>query len=423
MHMPKSNFTGLRCLICGELYAPGEISYVCPKHGDEGVLDVLYDYQAAKPGFSAEALAQAPADMWRYRDLLPVSPEIPVPPLTVGMTPLYDVPRLAALAGLSRVRLKDDSRQPTASLKDRASALAVAMAKAAGASAVTTASTGNAAAALAGCAASMDMPCIIFVPSSAPKAKIAQLLAYGARVLLVRGTYDQAFELCLVAARRTGWYNRSTAYNPFMTEGKKTCAFEIWEQYGRTAPDAVFVSVGDGCIIGGLHKGFHDLLAMGLIERMPRLFGVQSSGSDYLAQAFEQGEDVLTKAPITVTTIADSIAAGLPRDRVKAMAAVRESGGAFVRVDDDAILAAIPELARTTGVFAEPAAAASWAGLRAAAASGLVAPDERICMVVTGSGLKDVGAAVTACARAGATPIEIDPDPAALAGALRALES
>jgi len=410
---------GLRCLVCGEVYPPGEVEYVCPRHGVDGNLDVLYDYDRIGAAFSSEAAARSPEPgMWRYRPLLPVEPGSAAPPLLVGDTPLYPVPRLAAALGLGPVWVKDDGRNPTASLKDRASAVAVVKAAEAGVGLITTASTGNAAAALAGLCAAAGRPSLIFVPASAPPAKVAQLLAYGATVLAVRGTYDQAVELCLAGSADHGWYNRTTGYNPYMSEGKKTVAYEICEQLAWQAPDAVFVSVGDGCIIGGLHKGLRDLLALGWIDRVPRLYGVQAAGSNYLAEAWERGEDVLTKPPIAAHTVADSISAGLPRDRLKAMAAVRETGGAFVTASDEEILAAIPALARGSGVFAEPAAAAAWAGLVGAADRGLVGPDDRVVVISTGSGLKDVASARRAAEEAGAAPIEIEANRESLERAL-----
>jgi len=410
---------GLRCLICGEVYAPGEVDYVCPRHGVEGVLDVLYDYELiAARFFPGNPARSAESGMWRYRPLLPVEPGSTPPPLLVGDTPLYPSARLAAVLGLARVWVKDDGRNPTASLKDRASALAVVKAEEAGAGLITTASTGNAAAALAGLCAAAGRPCLIFVPASAPAAKLAQLLAYGATVLAVDGTYDQAVELCLAGASAHGWYNRTTGFNPYMSEGKKTVVYEICAQLDWEAPDAVFVSVGDGCIIGGVHKGLRDLMALGWIDRMPRLYGVQAAGSNFLAEAWERGEDVLTKPPITAHTVADSISAGLPRDRLKAMAAVRETGGAFVTVSDEEILAAIPALARGSGVFAEPAGAAAWAGLVRAAGAGLVGPSDRVVVIATGSGLKDVASARLAAEEAGAAPIEIAADREALERAL-----
>ena len=194
-----------------------------------------------------------------------------------------------------------------------------------------------------------------------------------------------------------------------MSEGKKTVSYEMCEQLGWDAPDVIFVSVGDGCIIGGVYKGLYDLLQLGWIDHMPRIIGVQAEGSNYMAEAWEKGEDVLTKPPIEAHTVADSISAGLPRDRLKAMRAVRESQGAFITVSDEEILTAIPELAQKTGVFAEPAGAAAYAGLRKAAATGLVSPENRIVVINTGSGLKDVASAMKAATMTGAEPYRIRP--------------
>jgi len=332
---------------------------------------------------------------------------------------MYDAAPLATKLGLARVWVKDEGRQPTASLKDRASAMAVVKAQELGAEIVTTASTGNAAAALAGVAASVGQANVIFVPASAPEAKIAQLLAYGSTVALVNGNYGDAFDLCMEASAEYGWYNRNTGYNPFMTEGKKTAGLEILEDLGWEAPDAIFVSVGDGSIIGGVHKAMKDAFALGWIERVPRIFGIQAAGSDYLVQAFESGEDVLTKAPIAADTLADSISADLPRDRVKAMAAVTETGGSYLRVSDDEILAAIPSLARGSGVFAEPAGATPLAGLAAAVDSELVDASDRIVILSTGSGLKDVASAMKSVAAVGTEPMRVDPNLDALKNSLK----
>jgi len=421
----------LKCLICGREYAPDEIDYVCPHHGDEGIVDIQYDYDLIGSRISPESLAgNRDYTIWRYKPLLPVEPDSPVPPLAVGWTPLYRTDRLAAGLGLKHVWVKDDGRQPTASFKDRASAIAVVKGQERGAEVITTASTGNAAAALSGLCASVDQRNVIFVPESAPPAKIAQLLVFGSTVLLVRGTYDDAFELCLEAAKEFGWYNRNTGYNPYMSEGKKTAAYEICEQLtvvgarhsepiassrarpsseatpdvtglasGNAsplrwqAPDRIFIPVGDGCIIGGMHKGLKDLLALGWIDHMPKLMGVQAAGSAALYEAWRAGTDALDMQPIEAHTIADSISAGLPRDRIKALAAVRETNGAYIKVTDEEILAAIPALARGAGIFAEPAAAAAYAGLAKAVAENQVDPDERIVVLVTGSGLKDIASA------------------------------
>jgi threonine synthase len=396
------NVLGLRCTVCGAEYGVGEVDYVCPKHENDGILDVIYDYAHIRQHLTPSQLTSQPTNIWRYLLLLPVDPGMArrladgTALGSVGWTPLYPTPRLAAQLGLKHLWVKDDGRQPTASFKDRASAVAVVKTRERSAEIVTTASTGNAAAALSGLCAAVAQPNVIFVPRTAPEAKIAQLLAYGSTVLLVDGTYDQAFELCLEAAEVFGWYNRNTAYNPYMSEGKKTAAYEVCEQLGWNAPDVILVPVGDGCIIGGIHKGLRDLLALGWIEHMPRIVGVQAAGSSPLVDAWERGLEGWEMTPVEAHSVADSIVAGLPRDRIKALRAVRETDGAFVRVEDEAILAAIPTLAQGCGVFAEPAAAAAYAGLIGAVEQGLVSVDDRVVVLATGSGLKDVASAMQA---------------------------
>ncbi|MEZ4636651.1 MAG: threonine synthase [Caldilineaceae bacterium] len=420
-HSPHSPFvTGLRCLRCGQFYAPGEIDYVCgcrPNVGsDLGTLDVQYDYAAINQATSPAQIAADPdRAIGRWWPLLPIAHRGHLPPLPVGNTPLLHAKRLGESIGFPNLYLKDDGRNPSASFKDRASAIAVTRAQEAGSAIVATASTGNAAAALAGQAAAAGQPTVIFVPKTAPRAKIAQLLVYGSRVLAVDGSYDDAFDLCVSACKEFGWYNRNTGYNPYMTEGKKTVSFEIAEQLGEAmmrrgeearsegrgaapsqlaTPDVIFVSVGDGCIIGGVHKGFKDLLALGWIERMPRIIGVQSTRSAAIATAWRDNMDV--PAVVEATTRADSISVNAPRDAIKALAAVRETGGAYVLVEDEQILAAIPPLARLGAVFAEPAGATAYAGLLQAWCDGLVEPGETVVVINTGNGLKDVNAAIQA---------------------------
>jgi len=404
------NVLSLKCLVCGKAYRPDEVDYVCPEHGDEGVLDVQYDYDFVGRQIDREVLSRSKDfTIWRYKPLLPVHPDTEVPPLAVGWTPLYDARRLASDLGLRTVWVKDDGLLPTASLKDRASAIAVVKALEKCARIITTASTGNAAAALSGMCAGVGQPNVIFVPETAPQAKIAQLLVFGSRVILVKGSYDEAFELCLAASKAYGWYNRNSGYNPYMTEGKKTAAYEICEQLDWYAPDRIFVSVGDGCIIGGLHKGLKDLLALGWIDKMPKLMGAQAEGSSYMYTAWQNGEDIFTKPPVVARTVADSISTGLPRDRIKALAAVTETGGAFICLSDEEILNAIPDLARSTGVFAEPAGAAAYAGLVKAVKMGSVSADEKIVVLNSGNGLKDVAGAMQAVELAGIKPLRVKP--------------
>lgn len=406
------NVTGLRCVICQKIYQPDELLYVCPDHGNEGILDVLYDYDAIRADIG-EKLPDANEGMFAYRPFLPVAEDVSAPPLVVGGTPLQEAPHLAQAAGVAELWLKDDGRNPTGSLKDRASAVAIMKAKELGAEIVTTASTGNAAAALAGLAASVGQKTVIFVPKSAPAAKIAQLLVYGATVLLVDGTYDDAFDLCLKATEKFGWYCRNTGYNPYMAEGKKTVTFELFAQLmqQRAATSApithLFVSVGDGCIISGVYKGVRDLVATGFLPKMPKIVGVQAEGSAFLHDAWANDEDVLTKTPISANTVADSISAGLPRDRMKAVTAVRQTNGAFITVTDEQILAAIPELAQGSGIFVEPASAATYAGFLKAAQNGLIGAKSNVALILTGNGLKDVQSAMKSVGQAMTVPPEI----------------
>ncbi len=398
------------CMICSKTYRKGHFDYICPDHGTEGILDIQYDYEAIRGVFSKEDLAaDRDTSIFRYRPLLPVEHDSPAPNMVVGSSPLLEFDILGKELGVHRLLVKDDGRLPTASFKDRASTIAVVKAGEQKAEVITTASTGNAAAALSGICASVGQKNVIFVPASAPQAKLAQLLMFGSTVILVDGTYDDAFDLCFKVAGEYGWYNRNTGYNPFMTEGKKTCAYEICEQLLWQAPDAVFVSVGDGCIIGGIHKGLKDLLALGWIDKMPRLYGVQAEGSSYMAQAWNGDEEIVAKPPVAAKTIADSISAGLPRDRIKALHAVNNTNGAYLTVSDDQIIRAIPDLARKTGVFAEPAGAATWAGLQKAATEGLIKSSETVVMINTGSGLKDINSAMAAVDRTGLQYFKVEP--------------
>jgi threonine synthase len=416
--------TSLRCLRCGQEYAPDAIEYVCgcrPNVGsDLGTLDVVYDYARIAEVISPALLADdRDTSIGRYWPLLPIQQRSSLPPLPVGGTPLLRAARLGGDLGVRDLFIKDDGRNPSASLKDRASAIAVAKAQELGRAIVATASTGNAAAALAGQSAAAGQQCVIFVPKSAPPAKIAQLVAYGSLVLAVDGTYDQAFDLCTAACSEFGWYNRNTGYNPYMSEGKRTVAFEIAEQFTEWAaqqgqlrpdhlsvPDAVFVSVGDGCIIGGVYKGFYDLLGLGWTARMPRIYGVQSEQSAALANAWVAGVEV--PEPVLATTRADSISVDAPRDAIKALRAVRESGGSFVTVPDEAILEAILPMARRGAIFAEPAGAAAYAGALAAAKQGLIGDDDRVVVINTGNGLKDIRAVMSLTGEPPVIPAELD---------------
>jgi threonine synthase len=300
--------------------------------------------------------------------------------------------------GLKDLWIKDEGKNPTASFKDRASAVVIARAREIGSEFVVTASTGNAGAALAGLAAAIGQKAIIFAPKTAPPAKIAQLLVYRAEVILVDGNYDAAFDLSIEAVKEFGWYCRNTGYNPFTIEGKKTAAFEIWEEIiikksMDYKPLSIFVSVGDGNIISGIHKGFKDLISLGWMEYMPRIFGIQSEGSAAIANAFNnKSENII---PVKANTIADSISVDLPRDGLRAVRAATQTNGAYLMVTDQQILEAIAGLGKA-GIFSEPAGATAYAGLVKAVESGIINPNDPVLVVNTGSGLKDIRAAMMA---------------------------
>lgn len=392
-------YTGYHCSICHTDYEPASILYTCPKCG--GNLDVVLDYEAIQKNYQIEDItSRTDFSLWRYLPLLPVEdPGGEGTPLRfAGWTPLYEPAALTKSLGLQHFWMKDEGRNPTASFKDRASSVVVARAREIKAEVIVTASTGNAGAALAGMSAAIGQKAVIFAPKTAPQAKIAQLLIYGAKVILVDGNYDAAFDLTIEAAKEFGWYCRNTGFNPFTAEGKKTAALEIWEQICLHQPEGakplcVFVSVGDGNIISGIHKGFKDLMKLGWLKQMPRIFGIQSEKSAAVANAYFAGTETII--PIEATTLADSISVDLPRDGVRAVRAARETGGAYITVSDEAIIAGIGELGKY-GIFAEPAGSTAFVGLKKAIADKIIFPDDPVVVISTGNGLKDVRAAMMA---------------------------
>jgi threonine synthase len=407
--------TKLKCVTCAREFSPGDIDYTCPDCGSmQGTLEVQYDYDRVRQELNRTSLAaNTRSDMWRYLPLLPVADGSLISPLSVGGTPVYHVPALAEELGIKSIWVKDDGRNPSASYKDRASVVALAKALENNVKSVTAASTGNAAASWAALTAVAGLETIIFVPKTAPQAKLAQLLLFGATVVMVDGSYDLAFDLCCEAAEKWNWYNRSTAINPYLGEGKKTGAFELCEQLDFNPPDFVFVGVGDGCIYQGLAKGFRELYELGLIEKQPRLVGVQAKGASPLAQAFNNKASLAD--PMDAHTLADSISVGVPRDQVKCLQAAYDGDGILMAVSDDDILWAMRSLANRSGVFAEPAGAVGLAGLRKLVQQGVVTADHSAAIMVTGNGLKDIAGVLKASER---KPLEVAPDLDAVARAL-----
>ncbi|NNG16843.1 MAG: threonine synthase [Gemmatimonadales bacterium] len=391
-----------RCTECATPYDENDVRLVCAACADKqepggvtrGVLEVELD---ELPTNWPQAPPSHPDFLTAF---LPIPSAEHLPPLPVGGTPLVAAPQLRQALGMPRLWVKDDTRNPSGSTKDRASLLVVAKAREYGYDTVAAASTGNAATALAAVSASAGTRAILFVPANAPEAKLVQMLSYGATVLPIDGNYDDAFELCLAACEEFGWYNRNTALNPFTIEGKKTAGLEIAASLAPEVPDAVLVPVGDGVILAGVAKGFSDLDRSGLIDRVPRLIAVQPEGAAAIVTALTEGRETIRPIP-GAQSVADSLTVEAPRNALQCMNVIRASGGSGVAVSDEAILTAIPRLASLSGVFAEPSAAAGLAGLDVALEEGLVERGERVVVLVTGTGLKDVPAAARAVERPG----------------------
>ena len=404
--MGMTQVTTLECTLCGAEYDPNQIIYTCPEHeGVKGILEVRYDYDAIDDAFDGD-LGGPIASQWKYEAFLPVASEADIVTLNEGGTDLFDAPNLSDALGVETL-VKDDGRNPTGCFKDRASAIAVTKAKHAGRDIITCASTGNAAASLSGYAARGGMDCRIFVPGDAPTGKLAQPLVYGADVLAVNGSYDEAYDLSVDVTEKYGWYNRNAAINPFQVEGKRTVGHELADQSIARGhvPDWVVFSMGDGCTIAGAWKGFKEFYDLGYVDDHPKMLGVQADGASAIHDAFHDHDDI-------AETLADSIAVGRPRNTIKACRALEQSGGTSVLVSDDEILEAETLLGGTEGIYSEPAGAAPIAGVRTALDRGIIEQDETVVVVSTGFGLKDTKSAEKATGGVD----RIDPDIAEVEG-------
>ncbi len=417
-----SSMTGLTCVSCGRDVDAPQSAGVCPRCDDPfAVLQVEYDLKLAAQTLTHDSLKLRASTHWRYHELLPIEHDPVGFAWPIGYTPLFETPRLADWVGVSHLRLKDDSRNPTASFKDRASSVGVIHAMQSGATHIACASTGNAASSLAGFAAMAGMKATIYVPNCAPEPKIAQLLIYGAEVMRVHGSYAEAYDMCTQQCDAKGWYNRNCAINPYVIEGKKTCGLEIAEQTNKTPADWVVVSVGDGCTIAGIGRGLQQMVALGLLDLSPRLLGVQSEHVRPIVDAFnadplgaandcaEYNSDSTDIYKIAGNsgggTIADSINVPIPRNWRKAIKAVHDSAGCYITVSDHEIAEAMKAAGTFAGVFAEPAAAAAVAGAKRAIENGIIAYDEKVIAVITGSGLKDIKSAISIAG----SPTDIEP--------------
>jgi len=376
----------LRCRECGRTYD------VSPRYSCDwcfGPLEVAYADPA--PGtLTRESIAAGPPTIWRYADLLPVDPPADAAP--VGFTPLVRADRLAEALGLGEVWVKDDTRNPTNSFKDRVVAVAVAKALDFGLKTIACASTGNLAHAVAAAAARAGLPSYVFVPADLEPAKIQATAVYGATVVAVDGTYDDVNRLCAELAGEHPWAFVNVNVRPFYAEGSKTLAFETAEQLGWAAPDHVVVPVGSGALLTKIDRGFDELTRVGLLDTAEvRVSGAQAAGCSPVATAFADGTD--TVRPVKPATIAKSLAIGDPADGPYALDTVRRTGGGLAAVTDDEIRDGVALLARTEGIFGETAAGVTIASLRRLAETGVVRPDERVVAYVTGHGLKTLDTA------------------------------
>jgi threonine synthase len=378
------------CIDCGKQYSSSETLYLCPSCSKEnnesnppkGVLRIVYNFsELIQKNFLFRTIKKN-----KFLNLLPIHNIENLPKLKVGNTPLYVFNSIDDQKLPFQVYLKDDSQNPTFSFKDRASAVVSAYAREKGYETIVTASTGNAGSSLAGICASQNQKAIIMVPEKAPIAKLTQILMYGATIVPVKGTYDNAFDLSIEATREFGWYNRNTAFNPLTIEGKKTVSFELFDQLGEAIPDRVFVPVGDGVIISGVYKGFEDLFNLKIIDKIPTIIAVQSEGSDNISRNIYNDKFEIKES----NTIADSISVDIPRNFYMVKHFIKKYAGEVLTVSDQEIIEASAILSRNTGIFAEPAAATAYAGMLSYYHQNKLDNNSKNVVLLTGSGLKDL---------------------------------
>lgn len=382
------------CSDCGKNIQKDTINYLCPDCSDKnkgnqppyGVLKTLYHYKDILSKYGSDPFTLL--ERSSFIDLLPIQSTSSLPNLKIGKTPLYKVDHLERNQPRVHLFLKDDSQNPTFSFKDRASAIVSAYAKENNLDTIVSASTGNAGSSLAGLCAAQKQRAIIFVPATAPRAKLIQIMMYGATIVPIEGSYDNAFDLSIEASKIFGWYNRNTAFNPYTIEGKKTVSFEIFSQLSQQLPDRIFVPVGDGVIISSIYKGFEDLMNLQIIDHMPVIVAVQSKGSSNLIDNINREVFISSQS----NTIADSISVDIPRNFRMAKSYTQKYQGEKISVSDEEIIHASTNLAKDTGIFTEPASAAAYAGFIRYLKDGLLEKESKNIVLLTGSGLKDLNA-------------------------------
>ena len=377
-----------KCTTCGKKYSENfrYLCHECEANNNEneppkGVLETVYDYEKITKNF-------VKLQKNGFIDLLPIKSLKSLPNLRVGETPLYSYNKFENETLDYTLLLKDDSQNPTFSFKDRASALVSAYAKENNISTIVAASTGNAGSSIAGICAAQNQKAIIYVPESAPKAKLTQIKMYGAKLITVNGNYDKAFDLSIEATKKHGYFNRNTAYNPFTIEGKKTVSYELFAQMNQQIPTRIFVSVGDGVIISGVYKGYEDLLKLGFIDKMPTIVTVQAKGSNNIIANIETEKFISKPAK----TIADSISVDIPRNFYMTKKFIKQYKGEHIEVTDNEIISASKKLSKNTGIFSEPAASTAFAGFLLYKNQNKLEKNTKNVVLLTGNGLKDLEA-------------------------------
>ena len=393
------------CFTCKSKFSKQQIEndllYLCPKCGKAeknkpliGVLKLRYNYNSISEEIKKnDFLNSTTGKFWFYPQLWPLDYTLKKDSISIkGITEsqldsikIVSSPLVKVNHDKNELLIFDDTRNPTLSYKDRASGLVGLKAIQLGIKEISTASTGNAGSSLAGICARLGIKSHIFVPEKIPLGKRIQIQSFGANIYLVKGDYDQAFDLCLEISKAKGWYNRNTAYNPLTIEGKKSAAYDMFISLKGNLPDYIFIPVGDGVIISGIYKGIWELKQLGWIKEIPKLIAVQAEGSNALVRYIEKKKFVFKSAH----TIADSIHAGAPRNLYMAADAVTQSNGLAVSVTDSEIIAAQKKSAREFGLLIEPAAAASFAGYLKLAKSKTISPKSKSLLMFTGNGLKD----------------------------------
>jgi len=392
----------MECIACGERYDEDEIIYSCRRCGD--LLEVKYDYEVLKEKLKESDWRSLPLSVWRYRDLMPIHDPSEIVSLNEGGTGLHQCKRLGNLLGVKRLYVKNEGENPTGSFKDRGMTVGVTKAVELDMKMVICASTGNTAASLAAYAAKAGLQCVVLIPSGKiAYGKLAQAMVYGARVVQIRGNFDQALKIVLELSEKQREVYLLNSVNPFRIEGQKSLAYEICDQLEGEAPDKVVVPVGNAGNISAIWKGFSDFYQLNLISRLPPMIGIQAEGAAPIAQAVKEGRNSIVPVD-RPETVATAIRIGAPLSWKKAIRAIRESKGTAETVSDQEILEAQGMLARHEGLFVEPASASSIAGLKKLVEVGSVDKDDTIVCVLTGHGLKDPDIVMQTCRK----PVEIE---------------